>query len=283
MTDNSLQEAEVETEAIEEPSQPTEDVKKEVEQDEAEQVEAESEQTEEPKKDELIPVSKLEHEKSSMQRRIDRQTAANRELNEKVQALQEQLSKIKPVESESDEPKEEDYESFEEFDQARVEHKAEKLAAEKERAFKQKQLAEQQHKLMQAKREEFESRKSQFRTEVSDYDEREQSFNEIAAYYQQKLGDNETLKAVGQYILESDVSPQIIYQLGSDPDVVDEIVGLSPIKAVRKLFELENAFSAKKPEKKQPPKPIESLKGKSKGTKTLANMSPEEALAWVNS
>jgi|GEM_PF-3380082 len=294
MSDESLQGEVVDDVAV---SEPVEDIKKDTAQDDTndqvvesdsdddvvdENTDENSGQGEDKPKRELTDAEKKAH---ALEKRVARQTAAYHESQREVNELREQLAKLTPKEEDTA-PKEEDFETFEEYDNARIEYEADKRLQAKEREAKQKQLIEKQQKQYAERKAQFEERETKFRQETPDYVEKAEVFQEVADQAVRKYGENNpVLQAIGEIVIESDFSPHLIHHIGSNPDLIDDLAGMSRVAAVRELFKLENTFSQKpKPEHNPKPKPVKSLKGSGKpGSKPLVERSGKELLKWADS
>ena len=258
-------------------SEPSKDVKQDDTQDDSTQDESSAEQ---PKEEKPEPTE-ADRIREAMQKRIDRKTAVTKALEKKIAELQSKVAEI-PQQEVDNSPKEEDFETFEEYDKARVEYLADKKAEERFNEKKQKELAQKSYELRQAKAKEFNDKIESFRAEVPDYDEKAAAFMELTADYRSRMGEaNPTLQSIGNVILELENAPAVIHQLGANPDLMDDLASMNPVQAGIELVRLHESYS--RPEKKQiTPEPIKPLKATGKGNKDPRKMSDEEYIRWRN-
>lgn len=81
----------------------------------------------------------------------------------------------------------------------------------------------------------------------------------------------------------AEISAELMVHLARNPDVRDELIGLSERQMARKLALIE-ASIAKKPEKRsKAPKPIEPLSGNAKGDPDPSEMTDKQFAAWRKS
>lgn len=86
-----------------------------------------------------------------------------------------------------------------------------------------------------------------------------------------------------QAIFETDEPHKVLHYLGTNLDVAEELADMSPLRAARKLGQIE-ADLAKKPEPKpsSAPRPIQPVKSVSAGGVPDASKDPEAWIAWRN-
>lgn len=260
-----------------EASTPSEDTK------EADEQVSEEQDT---KEVELTETEKAVKEvKDATQKRINRQTAANRDLNKKYSEAMEKIHALeessKP-ESDDKAPSEEDYETTDEFIQARADYAAQKKFEELKAEDKVKTQQETQVKAYAEAKKAFDAQEAKFRVDIPDYDEVAEVFNEAVGALDPQ---DPALKAVSSALLDSDNMPMLGYYLGNNPDEIDRILELSPNKAYREIIKLEMKIEQENivPKTKKLPKPPSPGGGAGKVSKGLASKSPKEIMAWVNS
>jgi chromosome segregation ATPase len=265
------------------PNPATEGVKEEAEKDnstsEVSNVEEnEAEQKAEPK--ELTEADKI---RQAMQKRIDRKTAATKALENQVSELQKKLGEVEQSNQQKaadNAPSEDDYDTWEAYQEALIEHKAEQRIKERETAIRKEEIQRKQAELQERKAKEFNTKVEEFRKAHPDYDEKADAFSDMAQDYARRLGNTPTLQAMSQVILDVDNAPAIIQALGSDPDLMDSLVDMSPVKAAFELFKIHESYSRPK-ETTQAPKPITPTKAGSSGRKSLSSMSASELTDWA--
>lgn len=249
-----------------ETSTPPEDTKQE-----GEQAEKQAEPTE-------IDVLKKSYEK-----RISRQTAANAGANKKIAELQQQIAGLQPKQEavNKGEINEDDFDTYEDYIEAKIKDSADrkfKEQLEKHNQEKEQRILNEQIALEQ---KEFDRQEAIFRVDVPDYDEVTQVFNEVIATTD---ADNKTFIAVTQVLKGSDILPEICYHLGSNPDLMTDMLQMTPDKAMREAVRLEYQLNnTKKTNNKKPlAKPPTPVSGGGKGTKSLNSMSGREIMKQFN-
>jgi hypothetical protein len=85
-----------------------------------------------------------------------------------------------------------------------------------------------------------------------------------------------------EVVLEVAENPtELLYQLGKNPDLAEELADLSPIKQAKRLARIESELTDKsKPKPGNAPKPIEALKPKSSSDKDPSKMTDAEFAKW---
>ena len=86
---------------------------------------------------------------------------------------------------------------------------------------------------------------------------------------------------LGEVLLSADDPASVMHHIGSDPDLAAELADMTPIQQARRIARLEVELSKpKEPPKSSAPKPLEAIKGKSSGEKDPAQMSDREFAEW---
>jgi hypothetical protein len=82
-------------------------------------------------------------------------------------------------------------------------------------------------------------------------------------------------------VLAADDPATVLHAIGSDPDLAEELAGMSPIQQARRIARLEATLDVPKPaSKSNAPKPLEPVKGATGATKDPSLMSDAEFSAW---
>lgn len=262
----------------------TEDVKA-VNADEAQTTEVETEETEaantnspdveNEEVEETIEAKaeRLQKSRDAMQAKIDRQTAAFSAQQKKMQEQAKQIAEFQAKlagQEPAKEPVIDDYDTAEEFWEAKAQHKAEQLMADKQKEFAEMQKQQAQQALMN---ERLAMRQSQ-----------------EAEYLQINPSYNSSVKEVDTFIQTLDVKPEVaeafltqMYK-GNVPQVIDyfgansgenlgelqTISQMTPVEAAVEVYKLQEKLKApKKKETKAAPKPVSSPKGGGKAKKDL--------------
>ena len=263
------------------PSTPTEEVNKEVVQGEIEASKEAETPSEQGKAQEPKPEpTEVEKVKMAMQKRIDRQTAAFKAQEERLRQLESQLTEMAAKAPKTDNaPKQDDYRTYEEWEEATLEYKANQRVQERLKSEKEKELQAAQQKQQQEVRRAFEEKEKAFRTTTPDYDRVAQDAVTELNTLAQSGAD---ITGLRDMVMSFDNPPEMLYQLGLNPSLIEELVNMQPAKAMRELVKLEIANKGTaRPEPKRAPSPIESLGSKAGGSKSLSQMSAKEISDWA--
>lgn len=224
--------------------------------------------------------SDKQKKKSGFKKRIDKMrtklSAKEQEAEYwKAEALKRQKSEMPEDEkarqnarvADERKPKAENFDSHEEYVEALTDWKIE----QREKA---KELKAQQ-----------ESAKTEIEKKVSSHQERVEAFKKAHDDFDEVLSDVDDIPmsiAVQEVILESELGPELMYELASNPKEFERICSLSPLKAAKELGKIEDKIrkSAEAPKEnkttKAPP-PIKTLSAKGAAvTKSLHDMDYEE-------
>lgn len=250
-----------------EPSQPSEEENKT---DEPAETEPAKEQKPEPTEAEKI--------KYAMQKRIDRQTAKNAQMERELAELKawRQQMDVKP---ETGEPKEDQFNSIEDYLIAKGAYQERKKSADEAAAAKKKADDEAYAAKVAKIRDDLTAKETEFRKTTPDYDDAVTVVNE---YVSAVDPDSVHLAVFRDFVMESDNPAPLLYKLGKNPDLIEELSELSPMKFMRKLvkmeMEIESAPKQTTTKTATPPNPV---KGTSSGQKDIGTMSyAEMKKAW---
>lgn len=162
----------------------------------------------------------------------------------------------KPVEKHEEKlekPKRDDFESVEEYTEALTDFKLKEYqAAQKTASEKQKQEMS-----LKEKQQAHDARLESFQKETKDFDEVIENFID-------EHGDIKFSAAMNELIVESDLGPQLIYELAKDKAFLDKVNGMSAYAAAKEIGKLEDKILAKKQETKPKTKasaPVKPLTG----------------------
>lgn len=183
------------------------------------------------------------------QRKIDKLTRKNRELEEQLAKATEGQPPVektaKPADAASGDPagkpKVDDFDTFEEFTEALVDWKK----AESDRESAEAEDAKTQAKEWQGK--------------LTDAKSRHKDFDEVLT----ETGDIEVSPAIQQVVLESTIGGDLLYYLAANPEEAERLSKLAPLTAARELGAIEATLSkeieGKKAEATAPPNPKPKL------------------------
>lgn len=224
----------------------------------------------EPEAEDVSP-SKARRERRKAQ--MERESAEKAELTTKLAQTEARLKRIEAAASQTQPPKEADFQSYEEY-------QASLAAFHSMKAFDDRQRRE----IL----EEADGHKQQ----ISARDTARQ--NELKANWQdqvseavKKYADFEKVvysvpisPAAGEIISGSDVGADVAYYLGSHPAEAAQIASMNPLEQARRIGAIEARMSLPKANTtSQAPAPIRPVKGKASGMKSIEEMSMEEYAA----
>lgn len=218
-----------------------------------------------------------EKHRSRAYRRLDRWRQRAIEAETRLKAFQEvqhgsAQSKQAPQEPASDEPKRDQFGSYEEFIEARAAWRAEKAADEKVRKIldENRKTTEQERT-----RGEHEKLTRAWNAQIEKARDELEDFDEVCA-------ESEAIVTpkMSEAILESDKGAMIAYYLAKNPGEAERISKLAPSKQVAAIVALEDkvAKPAKQPSKA--PEPIAPVGQKAEVEKDPSKMSDAEFAAW---
>lgn len=188
-------------------------------------------------------------ERLAAEKRAEELERENNELKQK--------SRPAPV-AEKVQPKPEDFATVAEYTDALTDWKVEKKFAERE----QQQAQQRQKDEAEAAAQAFQKRLADTAKEIPDFQEVIDGSDAIARHH------------ILNYLIESDIGPKLQYHLAKNPDVLDRLNQLSPIKAIAELGKLETKLEKVEPKSdtaklnsaapvSQAPAPITPIDGKS--------------------
>ena len=272
MSDNQTLEAA--PSVAQETSAPAADVKQEVVNGEIENAPKDEGKVEEKATEAKPEPTEAEKKAYALQKRIDRQTAASKALQEQNSQLKAQLEQLAAKAPKPDDaPKQDDFDSYEEWHKATVKYEAKLEADNIIKQAKEQELKVVQEQQARETRRQLDEKEAAFRTISPDYDivlkEASETLDSIALQ-----GIN--IAPFQQMVLNTDNPPQVIYELGKNPELIESLVNMSPLKAMREIIKMEIALEGTKKEVVSAPEPIKRLSATGKATKALDEMTFEE-------
>ncbi len=147
----------------------------------------------------------------------------------------------------------EQFETYEDYAEALAERKAEELLRQRETKQQQQALLEQYHEREETARDKYDD------------------FDQVA--YNPNLPVTE---AMAQSIQASDIGPDVLYFLGSNPKEADRIARLSPILQAKEIGKIEASLSSNPPVRKTStaPAPIAPVTARASGAAVLDTTDP---------
>lgn len=227
----------------------------------------------EPAKEQKPEPTEAEKIKYAMQKRIDRQTAKNAQMERELAELKSWRQQM-DTKQETGEPKEDQYETVEEYLIAKGAYQERKKVSDEAAAAK-KEAEDKAYAAKVAKiREDLTAKETEFRKVTPDYDDAVTVVNE---YISTAEPNSVHLAMFRDFVMESDNPTPLLYKLGKNPSLIEEMSEMSPIKFMRQLIklemEIENAPKVTRQTQTQPPTPI---KGSASGVKPITEMSYQE-------
>ena len=231
-------------------------------------------------KEEPAEEPKAEPVPKGVQKRIDRAVRDKYEAQARAKMLEERLNQLEQRQTQSqqpvaqqqqNEPKLEDFSSYEDYISAKAEYIAEQRVTSTLREAQQRSAAEKAQVAHQSAVQAFVSRVATATAELPD-------FEEVIAESTIPMPQH-----MEQAIYDSEVGPHLAYYLATHEDEALALTKMNPISAVRSLgrieAKIENGFY-KKAQKSNAPEPIVPAGTKTKVTKNPSEMTDAEFAAW---
>ena len=200
-----------------------------------------------------------------------RQWEAEKERAEKLQQLLDKAitKEEPPPERPVGKPKAEDFDTDEDFFDALTDWKLE----QREKAVQEKR--EQAKREEEQKKQEMtaQEREAEFRTNAIKMNQEGRGKYKDYEQVVFSLPSEVMTRQLAEAILDTDLSADIAYHLGKNPEEAGKIAQLSPTKQAIALGKIESRISNQKKEVSNAPPPINPLKGKDSDT-----LDPDEIL-----
>lgn len=227
-------------------------------------------------------LSEAEKIKYGMQKRIDKQTAKLGEMERQLAEAQAELQKYISA-PKTDAPREEDFETTEEFLKAQGRWEAlQEQKEEKERQAKADRDAAYQ-KAISERRALFEEKEAELKKVTPDYDEKVAEVESNIMLLSDSQKASVEFQVFRDMLFSSDNMPALTYELGKNPDLFDKMLTMNPLQIARQIarleLQIENAPKKQHEPVKHPPNPIS---GKATANVDPDKMTVEEWTAWRN-
>jgi hypothetical protein len=131
-----------------------------------------------------------------------------------------------------------------------IEWKAEQIVSKRDEQRHRHESASAQQRRMAELSRSFEAREDAARNEIEDYDD-------VVATLRPGALPVHAVEAIG----ESEIGPQLLYRIASDPKLAAELAALSPVAVGRRIAKLEDEIAKPKPKTKAPD-PVRPLSGR---------------------
>lgn len=208
--------------------------------------------------------SQEDDEPKGVSKRIGKLTAKYKTVQEENEKLRKQLEGKSTV-GDSDRPNKDDFASQEDYEDALIDYRAEKRAAQKY------QVAEAQSFV----------KKAEIVKEIGA--EKYEDYNDVVLNSKHDIFYN---KEFVNAIIDSDSAADVAYHLAKNPTEADRLMLMPRHRALAELGKLEARLSTSQKRKSKAPEPLGSLKTSSspgKQTKKPDDMNLEEYKAWRSS
>ena len=211
-------------------------------------------------------LSQLEKDTESKQKAIDRKTAAYSALQkahektlQELKALQE--SQVQAA-TEEKEPVIDDFDTFEEYDNARAEFLKAKAEKEVLQKFQEQQTAQKMQEIAQKRARIAQEQEAEYLKENPSY---LHAKSEFEAFVQTSETHPEVEKAITETAFKGNVPQLINYFFGNNgenADKFEEIAHMNPIDAAIEIYKTQQSLKAPAQKEKPPlPKPLNKPKG----------------------
>jgi hypothetical protein len=261
----------------------TEEVKAKPEPSKSEEESTDTESTADVKKD--APRGKVDYR----QKKIERQTAANRRQQQTINELNERIAAFEnstPANEGPKKPNMDDFDDFSKYEEANskyqeeaIEFKAEQRIKERQeqmqRESQEREEAERYKKLSDA----FTEREDRFKSRHRNYDRNAEAVLETVQHM--KSEGVAGVSTLAEYVYGSEFGPNMVHYLGENLDLVDNIGSMNQIEMVKALYDIEKSLD-KPSDSKKLPEPVSRLKSTADGSKSMADMSWNELSKTLN-
>lgn len=230
-----------------------------------------------PAPDEKVAESpQTDFEKEQLRIKTSRQSKELARLNREIEELRKRAETHEVGAKANLPPEPDNFDSVAEYQKAVMDHygaeaerKAEKLALDRARQI--------QESIVQKQRaEKFSQSYEKWKQEFPDYDAKITTLNGFL----ETLSDSpEQVKAVADAILDEPDPAAIGYYLASNPELLNRMYDMSPKQIEREIIRAsETAKTLKAKPAKPLPKPLDGVKGGSKGAKSYKDLDSEDFL-----
>ena len=222
--------------------------------------------------DHKVLSEQLKRETEGKQGKIDKQRAALSQANAKIQEMQQQLAQTLKVEAPL-EPQWADYDTMEDFDEAKSEFKGEIKYQAKMKEQREREIQEKRDSLNAEQSKKFEAEEQEYRATNPDYDRSKvelQDYLQTSALIHGPVGD-----AIYEAASNIGMAKFVDYygsNSGENIAELEKLTSLSPVGAAYEIFKLGQKLSGVKPEKSKPlPKPVKTVSGSGSSKKDLSD------------
>jgi len=208
---------------------------------------------------------------------VQKRTAkAERRAEARYAALEQQIAELKTPKAAAETkpesaPKREDFNSYEDFVEARALHVARQEAKKELEAYKNESKKEKEETTRAQAQREFQSKVNAV------IEAGQKAFPDFDAVINEAVEDGliPTKGALYEAIMDSEMGEKLVYHLAKHPSEAERINKLGPLAQVRELGKLEDRLSAKK----EPRETMEPIGGRTTNTSGISDSLSDAA--WI--
>lgn len=210
------------------------------------------------------------------QDRIDKLTRTNYEKDYRIRQLESELAKTRKTEPVNldtplgPKPTLDQFENIEDYDKALSEYSWKKGRLEERQEIQKTHEAEKQRQeeYKQLERQSaFYAREQSAKQKYADYAQTVESVGDIIA-------GNQT---VMDFVVDGEVGTDVAYHLGKNPEVLGQIVKMSPMNALRELIKIEERLKSPPPKTTtKAPDPVKPVGGRETVSKGLGGLAASD-------
>lgn len=224
-----------------------------------------------------------EKRKSRRQRQKEAflRTRAERDAAEKeARRATEEAEKLRKAIGSMQQPKLDQYASFEEFQAALTAHAMARGMDERAVRNLEEAAREQSQKAQAARQQEAQATEQAVMDMISDGMAKYADFDQVVRRPHEQGGPKITA-AMAEMLADSDWGADVAYALGKNPALSAEIAAMSPTAQARAIGRLEAQVSAPKPKKvTSAPDPVNPVTARAPAPRSPEKMTPDEYAAW---
>lgn len=212
---------------------------------------------------------KLENALSYQRKQRAKAQREAQEQRQRLEQLEKELAQFKP--KSDDAPKEENYNSYSEYLEAKQEYLLEKKLAERELKAKEATKTTEVNNFRQQQEARIVQQEAEFKKIAPDFDSVIAPYSDVFSNLPQPITEQ---------LLKADNLPLAVYNLAKEGKL-EELPFMDAIDAAVEI-RLAQRAAPTPPQSKAPP-PITAARGAASASKTLSNMTPDEIGKWLNS
>lgn len=226
------------------------------------------------------PEQQEAKKQSKFQRRLDRHKAAAIEAQTEARLLRERIAALEAAQAPKEqdgEPKQEQFEDYNAYVKALARYEAKQEAAATLKAESEKSAkSAKQETAQQSERkiaEGWVKREREFEAATEDYKD------VVTPFVEEELGTFS--EGARRLLVESEVGPGLLYHLAKNPDDVERISELSPMRQIVELGKMEDKMQRPAKAVSKAPEPITPVPAGISGSKDPSKMSISEYKAFM--